>query len=108
MTYDQGLVHRIEQIINNSDFSKKKMFGGIVWFLNGNMCTGVHKDYLILRLGEKNAASISDNKHVSAMDITGKPMKGWVKVVAKDTWDDTVLKNYINLAVEFVNSLPSK
>ncbi len=98
MTYDKGLEHRIEQIVvNNSDFSKKKMFGGIIWFLSGNMCIGVHKDYLILRLGEKNAASISRNEHVSAMDITGKLMKGWTKIAAGGIWDNAVLKNYLNL-----------
>ena len=31
------------------------MFGGIGHLLNGNMFSGVYKDYLILCLGEENA-----------------------------------------------------
>jgi len=42
------------------------------------MFCGVYKDYLILRLGEKQAEDALESPHVRPFDITGKPMKGWV------------------------------
>lgn len=43
MAYDTGLEHRIAAILPEyGDFSKKKMFGGIVWLLKGNICVGIH------------------------------------------------------------------
>jgi len=31
----------------------EKMFGGIGWMLNGNMCVGIYKTWLITRIGEE-------------------------------------------------------
>ena len=72
------------------------------------MCTGIHKDYLILRIGKINAQLLANNKYVSDMDITGKPMKGWVKIAPDGIQNDTTLENYIKLAIEFVSTLPNK
>jgi hypothetical protein len=44
--------------------------------LNGNMCVGIYKDWLITGVGESAGATISKEKHAKPMDITGKPMKG--------------------------------
>ena len=72
------------------------------------MCTGIHKDYLILRIGKINAQLLANNKYVSDMDITGKPMKGWVKIAPDGIQNDTILENDITLAIEFVSTLPNK
>ena len=72
------------------------------------MCTGIHKDYLILRIGKINAQLLANNKYVNDMDITGKSMKGWVKIAPDGIQNDTRLENYIKLAIEFVSTLPNK
>jgi hypothetical protein len=56
------------------------MFGGIGWMLNGNMCVGVYKDWLITRVGEQTAVVLCNEPYVKPMDITAKPMKGWTMV----------------------------
>ena len=39
MPFDRGLAERLEEIIEcRAGFEQKKMFGGIGWMLNGNMC----------------------------------------------------------------------
>ena len=81
MPFDRGLAERLEEIIEcRAGFEQKKMFGGIGWMLNGNMCVGIYKDWLITRIGEAAAAKMFKEKHVKPMDITGKPMKGWAMV----------------------------
>ena len=35
--------------------TRKAMFGGSGYFLNGNMLAGVHKDHLVLRLSRAKA-----------------------------------------------------
>lgn len=109
MSYNLELEEKIEQNLSTqSIYSKKKMFGGIAWLLNGNMCFGVHKDFLILRVGSDNANHIANNLGVSEMDITGKAMKGWTKIEFSALQENEDLKKYIELADKFVSSLPSK
>ena len=81
MPYNENIDRRISKLTaawKNTD--RKKMFGGVCHLLNGNMFCGVHKDSLILRLGEENSRNAAGNPDVKPFDITGKPMKGWVMV----------------------------
>ena len=53
MPYDEELEMRIESIISDwLNISKMKMFGGVCFTLNGNMCFGILKHYLTGRLGK--------------------------------------------------------
>ncbi len=109
MPYDRGLAERLEEILAHHDgLLQKKMFGGIGWLLNGNMCVGVYRDCLIIRVGESAAERIVGADHVRPMDITGRPMKGWAMVVPEGIAEDAVLLRHVALALDFVRSLPAK
>ena len=109
MPYDPGLAERLHGVVaRKRAMTEKKMFGGIGWMLNGNMCVGVYKDFLIIRVGEKKAIALSEEDGVSPMDITGRPMKGWLKVAPDGYEDDAPLKLYTKAAIDFVKTLPAK
>ncbi len=84
------------------------MFGGLGFFLHGNMCCGVHKGRLILRLGIDVAVEALKKKHVKPFDITGHPMRGWVMMECRLIGGDENLKEWVLLAVDFCRSLPPK
>lgn len=48
--------------------------------LNGNILVGVWKDAWIVRLGPDRDKAALLEPHVREMDVTGRPMKGWVMV----------------------------
>jgi len=53
MASDPKLVARLSSILaGRPEIEQRKMFGGVAYLLNGNMCVGVHKDWLIARAGE--------------------------------------------------------
>lgn len=109
MAYDLELEQRLDKAIaRRKDFHKQKMFGGVGYLLRGNMCFGIWKDGIILRIGEENAAEALKTKHVKVFDITGRVMKGWVMVDAPGIKSDPDLKNWISTAIEFVAELPRK
>ena len=109
MPYNETIDARIKAIISNwKHTNSKKMFGGVCHLLNGNMFCGVYKDFLILRLGEEKAVNALGMPFVQAFDITGRPMKGWVMVEAQGFVTNRTLKNWLNAAREFVNTLPGK
>jgi TfoX/Sxy family transcriptional regulator of competence genes len=109
MPYDPGMAGRLDDILGGRPgFEQKKMFGGVGWLLNGNMCVGVYKDFLIVRVGEDEARSLLDEPHVRPMDITGKPMKGWAMVEAEGIAEDADLLRHAELAIRFAGTLPAK
>lgn len=55
MPYDKTIDMRIKKAVCDwTNVDHKKMFGGVCSLLGGNIFCGVHKDFLILRLGEEN------------------------------------------------------
>ncbi|QGQ21685.1 TfoX/Sxy family protein [Gimesia benthica] len=109
MAYDEALADRIHQLLcRRAGYSQRKMFGGICFLLNGNMCCGVTGTNLMLRLGEKNAAQALQEPFTHEMDFTGKVMKSMIYVKAEGTQEDIDLKEWVNQAVKFVRTLPDK
>ena len=68
----------------------------------------MHKDRLILRLGEERAAELLGDDHVDEFDITGRTMKGWIMVSEDAFRTDRELAQWLSLAREFVVTLPAK
>jgi hypothetical protein len=64
MAFDENLAGRIRKALSRKKgVEEKKMFGGGVFMLNGNMLVGVWKDSLIVRLGNEQAeAALLDLK----------------------------------------------
>ena len=109
MAYDEQLEKRLDQLIaKRNDFHKQKMFSGAGFLLHGNMCFGIWKDSLILRLGESQALIALKNKNVKPFDITGRPMRGWVMVRSPGMKTDAVLRQWVTQAIDFVIQLPRK
>ena len=109
MAYDEQLEKRLKKIIaGRNDFYAQKMFGGVGFLLRGNMCFGVYKDDLILRLGEARAKKAFKKKEVKPFDITGRAMKGWVMITPAGTKMEKSLKTWVKQAIDFVSQMPRK
>ena len=55
MTYNEQTAQRVRDLMTDQPgFVEKKMFGGVGFFLHGNMACGVNKDHLIVRVGKDN------------------------------------------------------
>jgi hypothetical protein len=107
MPYSVELDSKITSLTADWGTSRKLMFGGTCYLINGNMMCGVYKDYLILRIGEHKAREALERPHVKPFDITGKPMKGWV-MVAEAGFAGAALEFWLGKAYEFAKSLPPK
>jgi hypothetical protein len=109
MAYNEKIETRIKKIVSGwKNTEDKKMFGGICHLFNGNMFCGVHKEFLILRLGPDKAEAALKRPHVRPFDITGRPMQGWVMVAEDGFKRDKDLKNWLDQTMNFVETLPRK
>lgn len=109
MHSDSKLVARLERLLaGQPGIAARTMFGGICFVLNGNICVGVHQQELIARVGEEQAAALCRRAHVRPMDLTGKPMKGWLTIGPAGLVRKTDLQRYVDAAITFVGTLPPK
>lgn len=109
MPYDEGLAQRIREVLDGqSDLIEKKMFGGIAFLVQGNMCAGVHKDDLIVRLDPADYPSAIVKAHARPFNLTGRPMKGWLLVTSEGCESDDDLEAWICQGLDFVLTLPAK
>lgn len=109
MVYNEKMDLKLSSFIFKwNNISKKKMFGGTGYLLNGNMVAGVYKDFYILRLGERNAKAAIKLPHIRIFDITGRAMRGWVMAEEDAFSDDIHLKKWLSKARLFVETLPVK
>jgi hypothetical protein len=109
MAYDGALAERIHAVLDGRDgVSHREMFGGVGFLLNGNMCVGIWKDELILRLAAEDADAALAEPDVRVFDITGRPMTGWVLVAPGGTASDDALRAWIDRAVAYVSIMRPK
>ena len=90
-----------------SGIVEKKMFGGYCWMLNGNMLCGVEVRRYMFRVGKDLERDALERPGARPMDITGKPMRGFVWVSAESA-DREDLERWIELAERYVGALPPK
>jgi len=109
MAFDEGLAQRIRDILaDGHEAVEKRMFGGVAFLLDGNLCCGVSKEDLIVRVGPERHEEALKRPHARLFDITGRPMKGWVLVSAQGCESDESLEEWIRLGTDFARSLPPK
>ncbi len=77
MVYNEKMDSILNDIVSKwKKISKKKIFGGTRYLINGNLVAGILKDYYVLRLGEKNANTAIKLPKIELFNITGRAMKG--------------------------------
>ena len=109
MAFDENLAARIRTHLGKrTGVAERKMFGGIIFMLQGNMCCGVQRDALIVRLGPEEAGPALAEPHTRVFDLTGRPMKAWVLVDAKGLTKDSQLGKWVDRAATWAGSLPPK
>ncbi len=109
MAYDEGLAERIREVLaENPEIREKKMFGGLAFMVRGNMALGLMTDDLMVRVGTEEYEKALLMPHTRKMDLTGRPMKGFIIVELEGYEDDKILKAWINQGLTYAGSLPAK
>ena len=109
MAYDESVVSRIREVLEGrDDFVEKKMFGGIAFLHNGNMCVGVNDDQLMARVGPDNYEEAMSRPHAREMDFTGRALKGFIYVDPDGFAEKNDLMEWVAFCERFTASLPAK
>lgn len=109
MPFDDALADRVRQLVSSTPgLSEKKMFGGLVFLINGNMSLGVHASELIVRIDPTETDSALARPGVRIFDLSGKPMKGWLLVSSTALGGKKALASWVARGLAYARSLPAK
>jgi TfoX/Sxy family transcriptional regulator of competence genes len=109
MPYDEKLADRVRGVLARQEgLTEKKMFGGLSFMLRGNMCCGVVRDDLMVRVGPKQHEEALAEPYARPMDFTGRPLKGMVYVGPEGYCSEESLAKWVKRGVDFATSLPPK
>ena len=97
-----------EALKNEASLTEKKMFGGLCFFINGNMLCGVDKTGGMFRVGKESEAEALKLPGISPFTMTGKKMGGLVQANETLFANQDQLTDILNLALNFTKSLPAK
>ena len=109
MAFDERLAERIrKRLERRTDIAEKRMFGGVAFLLNGNMCCGVHGKEMIVRLDPEQTDQALAEPHTRRFDLTGRPMKGWILVAPDGIAEARELDRWLRRGSDYAASLPPK
>jgi hypothetical protein len=109
VTYNLDLEVRIDRLADHySPIVKKKMFGGVGYMSAGNMCFGIHKEFLIIRATGAKEQELLKNEDIRPFDMSSRPMKGWLMVSPDAVETEEQLVEMLDLSFNYVKTLPPK
>ena len=108
MAADENLAGRMRAVLTGTgELREVRMFGGLCFMLNGNMVVGTSKRGLLVRVGKDRHADALARPGAKPMEMAGRPMEGYVFVDPAPP-DERALRDWLELAVTFVKTLPAK
>jgi hypothetical protein len=106
MAYDQKTAERLRNLLSTrSDVVEKKLMGGLCFMVNGAMCCSVSsRGDLLVRVGAEAQEPMLRDPHVRPMEMAGRTMTGFVRVMPEGYRTEAALGKWIQLGVDFVET----
>jgi hypothetical protein len=101
VAYDAELDARVEEMAGAWGATRKRMFGGTCYMLEGHMMGGVSGDSLFVHLSPEEGTNALRLPNVRPFDISKNPLSGWV-IIGPEGLDDDSLEDWLEQARDFV------
>jgi TfoX/Sxy family transcriptional regulator of competence genes len=104
---EDDLVGRIRAHLNGPDFTEQRMFGGTCFMFHGIMVAGTLRGELLVRVGRDGNDAALKRPHTHVMEMS-RPAPGYIMVRAEGTRRERDLKQWLDIAMAHVSTLPAK
>ena len=110
MPYDIQAADSIRFVLSERhDVVERKMMGGLVFMVGGNMCVVVSgRGGMLVRVGPDVQARVLKEPHVKPMTMAGRTMTGFVRVVPEGYRTAAALRKWVKRGLDHVETLPAK
>jgi hypothetical protein len=107
--YDEETAERVRRAISRKHhLAEIKMFAGLCFMVNGNMCCGISDKALMIRVGAAAHEWALAQPHTRPMTMRGKSMGAFVLVDPGGYRTEAALAKWVQRGVDFVSTLPAK
>lgn len=110
MAYDMILADRVRELLApRRDVTERRMFGGLAFLIGGHMTVCVSgQGGLMVRVPPEETAAALEESGAEPMVMSGREVRGWLRVAAGAVEDDVVLRDWVDRGVAYGEILPPK
>ncbi|MEV2273009.1 TfoX/Sxy family protein [Nonomuraea africana] len=110
MAYDEVLASRVEDLLGGRpDVTRRRMFGGLVWLVCGNMAIAVRGEGgLLVRIAPDDHDAMLAEAGTAAMVMRGRLMVGWITVTPEACATPPDLARWVRRSLTYTRTLPPK
>ncbi len=109
MGYEEKTADRVRRVLSrHEDVVEVRMFGGLCFLLNGNMCCGVSNAALMIRVGAAAREWALAQPHTRPMKMGGKSLAAFMYVDPSGYRTQAALAKWVQRGIDFVSTLPAK
>ena len=110
MAYDEDLANRIrELLVDASDVTEQKMFGGLAFLVGGNMAVAASgQGGLLVRVDPEKSEKVIATTTARPMEMRGREMLGWLRVDFDSIQSKPQLAKWVTMGTTYARTLPAK
>jgi TfoX/Sxy family transcriptional regulator of competence genes len=110
MPYDKELAQRLRELLaDERGITEKKMFGGLAFLVNGNMCVSASgQGGLLVRIDPADTQAALARPHATRMAMGGRTMDGWIRVAPDGARTAREIGAWVKRSLAYVKALPPK
>ncbi|MEV4536091.1 TfoX/Sxy family protein [Asanoa sp. NPDC049518] len=110
MVRDEGLVTQVRELVaGDPGVDERRMFGSLVFMVDGNMACGVRDGGLLVRVGKEATEAALAEPHVTPFEMGGgRRPAGWVVVGPAGVANEAALRGWVERGVAYARTLPAK
>jgi TfoX/Sxy family transcriptional regulator of competence genes len=103
MPYNEKLADRVRELIaaEEKNVEEKRMFSGMCFMVNDKMCVCLGRGTIMVRLDPDLVDEVLEQEGVSPMIMSGRPVKGFVRVNEEVLTTKKKLAYWVDLALSF-------
>lgn len=109
MPFDKALAERIgAALADQPGLSARKLFGAYGFFIDGNLCAGVHSDRLLIRTTPERYEAMLAHADTQRFPPDGRAMNNWLTVDPEAIAEADDLLFWMEESLAIARSLPPK
>ena len=110
MAFDQKLAGTLRELLaRERKVTEKKMFGGLAFLVNGNMCVSASgKGGMLVRIDPAETKAALAQPHATLMVMGGRSMDGWIRIAPAGVSTRREIELWLGRSLVYVKTLPPK
>jgi len=110
VAFDEDLANRLRELLaHERGVTKKRMFGGLAFLVDGKIAVSASRlGGILVRVEPREADRLLSRAQVGPFEMRGRALDGWLRVDADGVGTKRQLEPWVARGVAYARSLPAK